>query len=40
MKVFHGSTAEIQYPLANIGRENLDFGKGTFIIRQNDGLLL
>ena len=31
MKVFHGSTAEIQYPLANIGRENLDFGKGFYV---------
>lgn len=30
MKVFHGSTVEIQYPLANIGRDNLDFGKGFY----------
>lgn len=31
MKVFHGSTSEIQNPLANIGRDNLDFGKGFYV---------
>lgn len=31
MKVFHGSTVQIQKPLADIGRDNLDFGKGCYV---------
>ena len=29
MKVYHGSTQAVEYPL--VGRENLDFGKGFSI---------
>ena len=28
MKVYHGSTQAVEYPLVGVGRENLDFGKG------------
>lgn len=27
MKVYHGSTQAVEYPLVGVGRENLDFGK-------------
>lgn len=30
-KVFHGSLEEIQFPLVNVGRDNLDFGKGFYV---------
>ena len=30
-KVYHGSTTVIKYPLVNIGRDNLDFGKGFYV---------
>lgn len=30
-KVYHGSIEEIRHPLTNIGRENLDFGKGFYV---------
>ena len=26
MKVYHGSTQAVEYPLVGVGRENLDFG--------------
>ena len=31
MKVYHGSTLVVQYPLAGVGRDNLDFGKGFYL---------
>lgn len=31
MKVYHGSTQVVKYPLAGVGRENLDFGKGFYV---------
>lgn len=31
MKVYHGSTLVVEYPLAGAGRENLDFGKGFYV---------
>lgn len=31
MKVYHGSTQVVKCPLAGIGRENLDFGKGFYV---------
>ena len=31
MKVYHGSTQAVEYPLVGVGRENLDFGKGFSI---------
>ncbi len=31
MKVFHGSTSIVDKPLANIGRNLLDFGKGFYL---------
>lgn len=30
-KVYHGSTTVIKHPLVNIGRDNLDFGKGFYV---------
>ena len=30
MKVYHGSTQAVEYPLVGVGRENLDFGKGFY----------
>ena len=29
--LYHGSTQPIEYPLAKIGRDNLDFGKGFYV---------
>ncbi|MBQ6379458.1 MAG: DUF3990 domain-containing protein [Prevotella sp.] len=31
MKVYHGSTSIIEHPIANAGRERLDFGKGFYV---------
>lgn len=31
MKIYHGSTQLVEHPLAGIGRENLDFGKGFYV---------
>lgn len=31
MTLFHGSTQPIERPLAKIGRDNLDFGKGFYV---------
>jgi len=31
MKVYHGSTQAVEYPLVGVGRENLDFGKGFYV---------
>lgn len=31
MKVFHGSIEIVEKPLVNIGRNNLDFGKGFYV---------
>lgn len=31
MKVYHGSTQTVEYPLVGVGRENLDFGKGFYV---------
>ena len=31
MKVFHGSISIVDRPLANIGRNHLDFGKGFYL---------
>lgn len=28
MKIYHGSSVLVESPLAGVGRENLDFGKG------------
>lgn len=33
MKLFHGSTIIIEHPLAHVGREHLDFGKGFYLTR-------
>lgn len=30
-KVYHGATQEIKNPLVNVGRDNLDFGKGFYV---------
>lgn len=30
-RVFHGALEEIVFPLVNVGRENLDFGKGFYV---------
>ena len=30
-KVFHGGVEEVRSPLVNIGRDNLDFGKGFYV---------
>ena len=30
-KVYHGSIQQIEYPLVNVGRDNLDFGKGFYV---------
>lgn len=30
-KVFHGATNVVKSPLCNIGRDNLDFGKGFYV---------
>ena len=30
-RVFHGSLEEITAPLVNVGRDNLDFGKGFYV---------
>ena len=30
MKVYHGSIQEVRFPLAKIGRSNLDFGQGFY----------
>lgn len=29
--VYHGSIKNIESPLVNVGRENLDFGKGFYV---------
>lgn len=31
MKVYHGSTLAVEFPLAGAGRANLDFGKGFYV---------
>lgn len=31
MIVYHGSTDVITNPLVNVGRKNLDFGKGFYV---------
>lgn len=31
MKVYHGGVQTIKYPLAKIGRPNLDFGQGFYV---------
>ena len=31
MKVYHGSTIIVKKPLVNVGRRNLDFGKGFYV---------
>lgn len=31
MKVYHGSTEVVRYPLVSKGRQNLDFGQGFYI---------
>lgn len=31
MRVFHGSTETVQYPLVNAGRRYLDFGQGFYL---------
>lgn len=31
MVLYHGSTVSIEHPLANVGREDLDFGKGFYL---------
>ena len=33
MTLFHGSYIEIKTPLANVGRRNLDFGKGFYLTK-------
>ena len=41
--LYHGSTVLIEHPLANVGREDLDFGKGfylTTIVEQALGQLI
>lgn len=36
MKVYHGSSESVESPLAEIGRRNLDFGKGFYVTRLKD----
>lgn len=31
MKVYHGSTQIVEHPLVNVGRPNLDFGRGFYV---------
>lgn len=31
LRVYHGSTVAIEEPLVNVGRDNLDFGKGFYV---------
>lgn len=31
IKVYHGSTQKIEHPLVNLGRSNLDFGRGFYV---------
>lgn len=31
MKVYHGSTSIVERPIANAGRDRLDFGKGFYV---------
>lgn len=31
MKVYHGSTIVVKAPLVEVGRDNLDFGKGFYV---------
>ncbi len=31
--VYHGSTMPVEHPFANVGREDLDFGKGFYLTR-------
>ena len=31
MRVYHGSIQEIRFPLARVGRPNLDFGQGFYV---------
>ena len=31
MRVYHGSTVKIENPIAEAGRERLDFGKGFYL---------
>lgn len=31
MRVYHGATAEIRFPLVHVGRRDLDFGKGFYV---------
>lgn len=39
--VYHGSIVEIVSPMVDVGRENLDFGKGfyvtAFVLKQKPG---
>lgn len=30
-KVYHGSTTIVKNPLCNVGRDDLDFGKGFYL---------
>ena len=39
MKVYHGSTQAVEYPLVGVGRENLDFGKGFYVTMTGWNLL-
>ena len=32
--VYHGSIAEVKYPLVSLGRKNLDFGQGFYLSRE------
>lgn len=34
IEVYHGGVGKIVYPLAKVGRENLDFGKGFYLTRR------
>lgn len=36
MKLYHGSSVSVENPLAGIGRDNLDFGKGFYTTRLID----
>lgn len=36
MEVYHGSTIGVKEPLVNIGRANLDFGKGFYVTTLHD----
>ena len=36
MKLYHGSTSIIEYPLVNIGRKHLDFGQGFYVTDLRD----